>query len=76
MGAVAEGFVFGIFTLAEGHLFFGVDGEGDRREFGALMRPITKRLFLRFSTLAPLIGARFEFHDGGLLIGNGWFRHT
>ena len=71
MVAVAERRVLRVLATAPSHGLGGGDFRFPWPEAAALVRTITKRLVLGFSTTAPKISARLNFlHDRGFLKNN------
>jgi hypothetical protein len=67
---------FRTLAAAPGYGTGGSDLSFYRREGGAFVRAVAKRLRLGPSTRAPKIGAGFDFLDVRLFLGSSWFAHA
>ena len=70
MGAIAVRRVLCLFAHAERDFPFGVERKRDRLKFRAFVGSVAIRLVCRFTTLAPVIRARFELEH---LMARGGF---
>jgi len=64
VGSVTTRWIFSVFTATKIHGLGLFGGERQRREFGFLMRAVTKRLLTATSTTAPIIGFTLFHFDG------------
>jgi hypothetical protein len=76
MVPVAERRVLRVLATAPRHGFRFLDFRFQRRETGAFVRAVAKRLAFGFAARAPEISAGFSFLNDGGFLGNDWFTHN
>ncbi len=75
MGAITEGWIFGVFTLAQGDCFLFSQLEGDGRQAGSFMGTVAKGLILGTPTGTPVVRSGFKFENRGDAFSDNRFIH-